>query len=259
MTALPTLFVSHGAPALLSDPGPTRDFLGQLGRDLPRPAAILCVSAHWTTEAPCVGGSDAPETIHDFYGFPAELYTHRYPAPGDSRLAARVVDLLAGLEPCATVDAQRGLDHGAWVPLMMAWPDADIPVVQLSVQPRRDPAWHYEVGRRLRPLRDDGVLIVASGGATHNLSDFGRYPLDAVAQPYARAFDEWLAGCIADGDVAALNGVWEAAPEALHNHPSPEHLLPLYIALGSAGDPRGRRLHDTWTYGVLSMAAYAWS
>ncbi len=256
MAELPSLFVSHGAPTLLTDACPARDFLAGLGDTLPRPRAILCVSAHWTTRDPCVTGSAAPPVIHDFFGFPDALYALDYPAPGDPELAAEIVARLAGLAP--EVDPGRGLDHGAWVPLRLIYPDAELPVVQLSVAPQRDPAWHVELGRRLRPLRDAGVLILASGGATHNLRDFGRHALDAPPQDYARGFADWLQAAIEAGDENALADVWNAAPQATRNHPSPEHLLPLHVALGAGDGAPGRVLHDSFTYGVLSMAAYAW-
>jgi 4,5-DOPA dioxygenase extradiol len=254
---LPSLFVSHGAPTLLIDPCPTRDFLAGLGSEMPHPRAILCISAHWTTEAPRISGSAVPETIHDFYGFPEPLYQVRYPAPGDPGLAAEVAGCLDGLAP--EIDPERGLDHGAWVPLKLMYPAADIPVVQLSVSPARDPAWHVELGRRLRPLRAQGVLVIGSGGATHNLRDFARHPLDAPAQPYARGFADWLSERITTGEVESLENVWSQAPEATRNHPTPEHLVPLHVALGAGDGTPGRRLHDAFTYGVLSMAAYAWN
>ena len=256
MAELPSLFVSHGSPTLLTDACPARDFLAGLGAALPRPRAILCVSAHWTTHDPRLSGSAMPPVIHDFYGFPDALYSLDYPAPGAPQLAADVAALLDGLAP--QVDADRGLDHGAWVPLRLLYPDADLPVVQLSVAPQRDPAWHIELGRRLQPLRGEGVLILASGAATHNLRDFGRYPLDAPEQAYARDFADWLRACIEGGDEAALTDVWTRGPQATRNHPTTEHLLPLHVALGAGGGSPGRLLHDSFTYGVLSMAAYAW-
>ena len=256
MAELPSLFVSHGSPTLLTDDCPARDFLAGLGNALPRPRAVLCVSAHWTTHDPCISGSATPPVIHDFYGFPDDLYSLDYPAPGDPELAAEVASLLDGFSP--EVDAQRGLDHGAWVPLRLLYPEADLPVVQLSVAPQRDPAWHVALGRRLRPLRDAGVLILASGGATHNLRDFGRHALDAPAQGYARDFADWLNSAIENGDEEALAGVWDAGPQARRNHPSPEHLIPLHVAFGAGDGAPGRVLHDSFTYGVLAMGAYAW-
>ncbi len=257
MAELPSLFVSHGAPTLLTERCAARDFLAGLGATLPRPRAVLCVSAHWTDDVPRLTGSASPPVIHDFYGFPDALYALDYPAPGAPELAARCAALLDGLAP--VVDPARGLDHGAWVPLRLLYPEADVPVVQLSVAPARDPAWHVALGRRLAPLRAEGVLVLASGGATHNLRDFARHPLDAPAQPYAQAFADWLTARVAAGDEGALADVWAQGPEATRNHPTPEHLLPLHVALGAAGGVPGRRLHDSTTYGVLSMAAYSWS
>ena len=256
MSELPSLFVSHGAPTLLTDPCPARDFLAGLGPALPRPRAILCVSAHWTTADPRLTGSPSPGVIHDFHGFPDGLYALDYPAPGDPGLAGRVAGLLDGLGPA--VDPERGLDHGAWVPLRLIYPEADLPVVQLSVSPARGPAWHVALGRRLRPLRAEGVLVLASGGATHNLRDFARHALDAPPQAYAREFADWLTAAVEAGDEDALADVWNRAPQAARNHPTPEHLLPFHVALGAGGGNAGRLLHDSFTFGVLSMAAYAW-
>ncbi len=253
---MPSVFVSHGAPTLLLDDTPTRTFLQQLGRELPRPSAVLCVSAHWEATPPRLTGSPRPQTVHDFYGFPAELYEQRYPAPGDPALAGEVATLLeqAGFNP--EVDGARGLDHGAWVPLRLMYPQADVPVVQLSLQTRIGPEHHLALGRALMGLRERDVLVLGSGGATHNLADFRRYALDAPAVGYAREFDLWLEQAIAERDEDALVQ-YERGPHGRRNHPTPEHYLPLLVACG-AGSGGGRRLHDGFTYGVLSMAAYAW-
>ena len=165
--------------------------------------------------------------------------------------------LRAGLEPA--LDPRRGLDHGAWAPLHLAYPVADIPTLQLSIQSDLPAAHHLRLGEALRPLRDEGVLILGSGSATHNLQAFrqSRLQLDSPTPPWAAAFADWLAGAVARGDRAALLD-WQAAPQALENHPSPEHFLPFFVALG-AGTPglAGRALHRSWTYGVLAMDAYA--
>lgn len=258
MTTLPTVFVSHGAPTLITDRGRTVDFLRQLATQLPRPRAILCISAHWETDAPIVSGNAQPPTIHDFYGFPPALYELSYPAPGDPALARTTQELLeaAGL-PCA-IHPQRGLDHGAWVPLMLAWPQADIPVVQLSVQPHRDPAHHYAMGRALQPLREQGVLLFASGAATHNLRDFRGQAMNTAPPDYVLAFDAWLTSAITRGAVPELLNYAAQAPEAKHNHPTPEHFLPLFVALGAATDARAQVLHQDYNFGILSMAAYQW-
>lgn len=166
------LFLSHGAPTLPFEDVAARDFLKGLPAALPRPRAILVVSAHWETRVPTVNVVERNRTIHDFAGFPEALYQLTYPAPGDPQLADRIVDLLAEAGLPSATDTARGLDHGAWVPLMLAWPDADIPVVQLSVQSQLGPGHHLEVGRAIAPLAEEGVLIVASGSFTHDLSSW---------------------------------------------------------------------------------------
>ncbi|HZN03306.1 MAG TPA: class III extradiol ring-cleavage dioxygenase [Candidatus Polarisedimenticolia bacterium] len=255
---MPTLFVSHGAPTLPLDPGPTGPFLKDLGRRLGRPAGVVCVSAHWDTQSPRVTGSPAPETVHDFGGFPEALYSLRYPAPGDPALAQRVVELLGASGRPAAVDPKRGLDHGAWVPLLLMFPAADVPVVQLSVQSHLDARHHFEMGRALHPLRREGVLILGSGGATHNLGTFGRAPVESPAAPWANAFDEWLRAAIEANRSDDLLAWRERAPDPLRNHPTPEHFMPLFVPLGAATGP-GRRIHSTFTFSTFSMAAFEWS
>src|SRR5262249_48357910 len=161
--SMPTLFVSHGSPTLILENAPARAFLASLGSQLPRPTAIVAVSAHWDTDLPAVSLAHKPATIHDFYGFPEALYRLRYEAPGAPQLAERVARLTG-----AAHDPHRGLDHGAWVPAMLAWPSADIPIFQLSIQPQESPAHHLALGRKLAPLREEGVLVMGSGSATHN-------------------------------------------------------------------------------------------
>ncbi|HET8947931.1 MAG TPA: class III extradiol ring-cleavage dioxygenase [Candidatus Polarisedimenticolia bacterium] len=256
-SSLPSLFVSHGAPTLPIEPGTTAPFLRDLGARLGRPAGIVCVSAHWDTPSLRVTGSSAPETIHDFGGFPEALYALRYPAPGDPSLARRVVELLGASGRPAAIDPKRGLDHGCWVPLLLMFPGADIPVVQLSVQSHLDARHHLEVGRALAPLRREGILIVGSGGATHNLGTFGAAPLEAIAAPWATAFDEWLRVSIEANRVDDLLAWRDRAPDPLRNHPTPDHFMPLFVPLGAATGP-GRRVHSAFTYSTFSMAAFAW-
>ncbi|MCW5576585.1 MAG: dioxygenase, partial [Burkholderiales bacterium] len=200
----PAVFVSHGAPTLALEPGPTRGFLAELGAALPRPRAILAVSAHWETATPAVGTAARPETIHDFRGFPEALYRMRYPAPGAPALAQRVRALLgnAGLDVAG--DAGHGLDHGAWVPLSLMYPVADIPVAQLSVQTALGPAHHWRLGELLQPLRDEGVLILGSGSVTHNLREFGRHDYAGPPPDWVRGFNDWLAERLAAADREAL-------------------------------------------------------
>ncbi len=255
---MPTLFVSHGAPSLLVDRGPVCDFFKQLGRILPRPKAILCVSAHWERHRLAASGSLRPGTIHDFYGFAEELYDMRYSCPGDPALAESVQKLMAAAGVC-DIDDKRGLDHGAWVPLTLMYPAADIPVVQLSLQKGAGTEQHLKIGRALAPLRAEGVLIMGSGSATHNLREFGSYPLDARPQPYAAEFEAWLFEAIRSAQTDDLINYRARAPHAVRNHPTEDHIWPLLVPLGAAGEgAMGQRLYDGFTYGILSMAAYAW-
>ncbi len=249
------LFVSHGAPTLVLDDVPARHALAELFAPSSKPAAIVVASAHWTTRAPRVDSSSTPRTIHDFSGFAPELYRVRYPAPGAPQLAARVVDALrsAGFE--AELES-RGLDHGAWVPLKLAAPLADVPVFQLSLQPHLGAAHHFKLGQALAPLAYDDVLVLGSGSATHNLGELARP--DAPPPAWVREFDEWLDATLARGDVKALVDYRVRAPHAARNHPTEEHFFPLLVALGAAGPtPRPRKLHSSFTFGVLSMAAFA--
>lgn len=256
---MPTIFVSHGPPALSILDVPAATFLRGLGADLPRPEAILCVSAHWEAWRPMASGPAAPSTIHDFGG-PPPLFSLRYPAPGDPGLAGRVVQLLKAGGMDAGVDRERGLDHGAWVPLRLIYPEADIPVVQLSIQTESDPAHHVALGRALAPLRGEGVLILGSGGATHNLPEIHGHRLDDPPVDYAEAFDAWLERAIGDGRTTTLLNYAAEGPHADRNHPWPaEHFLPLFVPLGAAGEgAAGRLLHRSFLYGLLSMAAYRW-
>ena len=204
--SLPTLFVSHGAPTLPLERGePAREFLTGLGDRYPGVVAVLCISAHWNTAGPAVNAVKTPATIHDFSGFPEELYRITYPATGDPDLARRVAGLIesAGL-PCK-IDTARGLDHGAWVPLMLMYPGAGIPVVQLSIQNHLDPALHVALGEAIAPLRKEGVLIIGSGGAVHPLGD----PTVALGEGlrteiWAIAFNEWLNRAVTSGDKKSL-------------------------------------------------------
>lgn len=255
-THIPSLFVSHGAPTLFLEAQPTRTFLTELGRSLPRPKAVLCVSAHWATETPTVTLAQSPGAIHDFYGFPEELFRVRYPAPGSPEVAHRALDLLNQAGISAMVDAARGLDHGAWVPLGLMYPQADVPVVQLSVQPGMAAEEHLAVGRALAVLSREGVLVMGSGGATHNLADL-RWN-GAAGQPpeYVASFDAWLKSAVLAGRTQELTDYLETAPYAARNHPTSEHLLPLFAPLGVGGTPK--LLHQEFTFGVLSMAAFLW-
>ncbi|GAA5786977.1 DODA-type extradiol aromatic ring-opening family dioxygenase [Chitiniphilus shinanonensis] len=254
MSRLPTFFVSHGSPMLALDAGNAGKVWAAIGRDLPRPRAVLMVSAHWHASGSAVGAVAQPDTIHDFGGFPPALYTLQYPAPGDPALAREVFELLGAQGFSPRVDLTRGLDHGAWVPLRVMYPDANVPVVQLALDMRQGPAWHYRLGQALRSLRDSGVLIVGSGSMTHNLHDvFGAEP---VSPAYVAPFQAWMHQRLDHGELDALLDYRQQAPHAARAHPSEEHLLPLFVALGAADGEPVVRLHDEVTERVLAMDVY---
>lgn len=258
-THLPTLFVPHGAPTFALRPGAAGAALRRIAVALPRPRAVVVVSPHWDTEAPVVGFAERPETIHDFWGFPRELYALRYPATGCKEAAAEVLARLRDAGLPAVADAERGLDHGAWVPLRLMYPDADVPVIPLSVQGGAGPAHHLAVGRALAPLAAQGFLVLASGNLTHNLRDFQLAMGGAGALPgYVREFPEWIWRRLDAGDLPALLDYRRQAPDAARAHPSEEHLLPLYVALGAAGEGgRAERVHAGVDDYVLAMDAFA--
>jgi 4,5-DOPA dioxygenase extradiol len=237
---------------------PSAEFASLADR-LPRSRAILMLSAHWGTAQPVASIATRPETIHDFYGFPRALYELRYPAPGAPELGARAAELLsANGVPAATTD--YGLDHGAWVPLLLMFPEADVPVAQLSIQPRLDAAHHYRVGRALRALRDEGVMIVGSGQITHNLraADFGARPEDA--DPRVTEFTDWFEARLAERDIDALLDYRRRAPHAVLMHPTDEHLLPVFSALGAASDDFSLGIQSLGTFQkTLAMTNYVFS
>ena len=254
---MPVLFVSHGAPTLALDPGDTGVAWRGLGEQLPRPSAILVTSAHWETRTPTISRAVQPETIHDFSGFPAELYKLQYPAPGAPEMAQAAANALQRAGIPSQLDDAHGLDHGAWVPLSLMYPEADIPVAQLSLQPAKDPAWHISLGRALRTLREQGVLIVGSGSITHNLRAVFNHPHGAPAPDWVIEFCDWMAQRISTGDLAALGAYRTLAPHAVQNHPTDEHLLPLFVALGAADRiDSAQHLNHVMTYGLLAMDAW---
>jgi 4,5-DOPA dioxygenase extradiol len=257
MSRQPILFLSHGSPMHALPGSAVNERWAALGRTLPRPRAILMVSAHWETSVPMLTGNRQPETIHDFGGFPPELYRIRYPAPGAPELAAQAVALLKSADIAAGIDGCRGLDHGAWVPLKWMHPDADVPVVQLSVQPGLGTAHHVRLGRAIAPLADDGVLIVGSGHTTHNLRDWMANPRRQEPLPYAQAFAAWIGERLTAGDTRALIAYRDEAPEALRAHPTEEHFLPLLVAWGAAGEsPAVERVVDGYEAGALALDSW---
>jgi len=258
---LPAIFLSHGAPTLAVVQTEQTRAWARLAAELPRPRAILAVSAHWDTDTPAISAAPHPETIHDFNGFPRSLYEVRYPAPGAPELAERTAALLAasnrGQSPssafAARIDPTRGLDHGAWVPLKWMYPAADIPVAQLSVQSRRGAAHHHALGQALAPLREESVLILASGGIVHNLREIQWRAQDPAE--WARSFNDWIAARAKSGAVDELLDYRQRAPSAVRSHPTEEHLEPFFVAMGAGGTPV-RRLELGIEMGSLGMDSY---
>lgn len=250
---LPTLFLSHGSPMHALEPGAVRGVWENLGRTLPRPKAILIASAHWETNVPAFTGATKPATIHDFYGFPKPLYQIQYPAPGAPDIAARAVELLAREKIKAMTDPERGLDHGAWSPLLYMYPKADVPVVQVAVQTELGPRHHLALGRALAPLSDEGVLILGSGHLTHNLRDRS----DGGPAAYALEFQDWVKQRIDRHALDELADYRKLTPNGARAHPTDEHFLPLFVALGAAREGyKAERLYEGIEMGSLAMDAY---
>ncbi|KAJ8625293.1 hypothetical protein MRB53_033823 [Persea americana] len=251
-------FISHGSPTLaIDDALPARHFLKSWPDKVfgEKPKSILMISAHWETSEPTVNVIDGPnDTIHDFYGFPKPMYQLKYPAPGAPKLAKRVKELLnRGGFKNVSEEKNRGLDHGAWVPLMLMYPKANIPVCQLSVQTQKDGTHHYNMGKALAPLRKEGVLIIGSGSATHNLRAMTNGPV----LPWALAFDKWLTESLLKGRHEDLNHYEKKAPHSKMAHPSPDHFYPLHVALGAVGErAKAEVIHQSWEDGSLSYSSY---
>lgn len=256
-TRTPVLFISHGAPTFALEPGHLGAQLHALGRQLTELKAVLVVSPHWQTQGIKVMTTAQPETIHDFGGFPANLYTLQYAAAGAPELANETNHLLreAGFAPGP--DAQRGLDHGAWVPLMHLLPDARVPVFQVSLPYNLNTELALKLGQALAPLRAQGVLIVGSGSMTHNLYDL--QPAGSPPVAYAREFATWVRTAVLAKAVQPLLHYRFEAPHAERAHPSEEHFLPLLVAQGALGDAETVQAIDGgFTYGVLSMDSFVW-
>ena len=255
---MPVIFVSHGAPdALLKAPDAVACW-SSIGKQVPQPAAILVISAHWEAPRATVSLAAAPETIHDFSGFSPELYRMQYRAPGAAALAQRVLSLLSEAGIAAQSSATRGLDHGAWVPLSAMYRQADVPVTQLSLLQNAGPLAHLQLGHALAALREEGVLIVCSGAVTHNFAWLNwRAGADTPNFSPAETFNQWVAARLAAQDSAALLE-FRAAPHGAEAHPSIEHFMPLFVAMGAAGETRPQRYSPSFCYGALSMDAYLW-
>ena len=250
----PSLFISHGSPMLALQPGESGPALARLAAEMPRPRAIVMVSAHWESHELLVNGNPQPETWHDFGGFAAELFAVQYPAPGLPDLTREVVELLAASDLPARIDSRRPFDHGVWVPLSLMYPQADIPVVQISLPSRQGPELQTRVGKALAGLRAEGVLIIGSGSITHNLGELNWNGDSARVEPWAQAFRDWMIDKLASDDESALHQYRSLAPHAVRAHPSEEHLLPLYFARGAGG--AFSVAHQGFTMGALGMDIY---
>jgi 4,5-DOPA dioxygenase extradiol len=259
MARLPTVFISHGAPTFALEPGVVGPRLTALGRMLPRPEAVLVVSPHWMTPLPRVGHATQPDTIHDFGGFDPALYQLSYPVRGHAALARRTLERLTLAGWPTQADERRGLDHGVWVPLMHLYPQADVPVFQVSLPSRLGAPQAWAFGQALGPLADEGVLIVGSGSLTHNLHEFRG--ADRPAEPYVATFAMWVGEVVRAGDHARLLRTLEDAPQARRAHPTTEHFWPLLVAAGAAAGvgalPPAMVIEGGITHGMLAMDAYA--
>lgn len=259
MTRQPVLFISHGSPMRALDGGAWGEALRTLGTTL-RPEAILVASAHWEAEGPArVTAASQPEVIHDFYGFPPALYEVDYPAPGHPDWARRIAGALTSAGHSPVVDGVRGLDHGAWAPLVHLFPGADRPVLQLSLPLDRTPGALMAFGAALAPLREAGLLVIGSGGLVHNLRRLDwRHPDAAAPEPWAAAFDAWAWERLQARDGESLAHWRDLGPDPQAAHPSSEHWDPLFVALGAAGDAAPRPVFEGWELGSLSLRSLVW-
>ena len=255
MERLPSLFVSHGAPTFALEPGLIGPRLTALGQALPRPAAVLIVSPHWMTREPRVMTTARPQTMYDFGGFDSALYDITYPVDGSPALAARAIEILRAAGWPAAEERERGLDHGAWVPLTYLYPRADVPVFQVSIPADMDATSAFEYGGTLTSLAGEGVLVVGSGSLTHNLYEYRAEHGRGAA--YAAEFAGWIRDAVTSGDRARLVQALAIAPRARRAHPTSEHYLPLVIAAGAASDMLPATVLDGGiAHGILSMDAF---
>jgi len=229
--SMPAIFFGHGNPMNAVSRNEYTEGWASVGREIPRPAAVLCVSAHWYLPATLVTAQIAPRTIHDFGGFPRELYEVQYPAPGDPQLAARVRDLLAPTP--VGLEESWGLDHGAWSVLCHVFPDADVPVIQLAIDETQPASFHYELGRRLAPLRDEGVLVMGSGNLVHNLHAYGWGRHNVEPFDWAVRFEELARASLLAGDHAPLVAYESLGRDAMLSAPTPDHYLPLLYVIAT--------------------------
>ena len=256
--SLPTIFVPHGAPTFALRPGAAGAALATLAQNLERPKAILVISPHWETREPTVGSAPNLDTLYDFAGFPGELYTLKYPAHSDAAFAQQVAECLHRANIKTNIDPHRGLDHGAWVPLRMMYPAGEIPVIPLSIKAHAGAAYHYALGQALHPLSKQGFLIIGSGSITHNLRDYMVCQQCNLPTPeYVTRFANWIENTLQATDIETLINYRKKAAEATRAHPTDDHLMPFFVALGAAGDrPKAERFYAGVDELVIAMDGY---
>ncbi|SMF00852.1 DODA-type extradiol aromatic ring-opening family dioxygenase [Pseudobacteriovorax antillogorgiicola] len=258
---MPTLFLSHESPLLWDTPSPAREFLCNLASDLERkPKGLIVVSAHWQEPQFSVSSAESPATIHDFGGFPPQYYDVQYQSSGSKDGALELIGVLKSQGLDIREDPTRGMDHGVWIPIGLMYPQGELPVISLSIKLRGSAKEHYQLGQALKPLRELGYLVVGSGTATHNLGAFfgpGGVPqLHAAPDPRVQAFSDWLRGNINDHEV--ILNYKKAAPYGYFNHPSPDHFLPLIVAMGAGSGDLARCIHHSYHYGFFAMTSFRW-
>lgn len=253
----PACFISHGAPSFAIEPDALSAYLHKLGKSLPNVKAVLIVSPHWQTRQLEVMSTLKPETVHDFFGFPAALYDLQYPAQGDPVLARSVTDLLNQQGFTAIENTSQGYDHGAWVPLLYLFPNHTIPVIQVSLPIHFNPQLAFNLGKALTSLRDEGVMIIGSGGLTHNLYEL--QSKEAKPEAYIEEFTDWVDEKIQSKDFDKLLEYRNLAPHSKRAHPTEEHLLPLFVALGASRETEEAAIVKNQVYyGILSTQSYFW-
>ena len=253
----PSLFLSHGAPDIALKTGhPTYRFFQELPRTFPRPDAIVSFSAHWCADKTLIAKDASYHAIHDFGGFDERLYSMRYSPKGNPELAQMVFDLVKQHDRKAKLVNNPELDHGIWIPLMIMYPDPVIPVIQVAIQPDQSPEYHYGLGESLAELRSHNVLIIGSGSMTHNLFAMTIDDHEAAPPAWVRDFCQWMNEHLEEGDTEAILQYRQRAPHATRNHPTDEHLLPLFIAMGAGAEHPGTRIYSASSYGTIAMDAY---
>ncbi len=253
----PALFISHGSPGIALMPeDPTYRFLCHLARSFPVPDAVVLFSAHWCSDQILISATNPQTTIHDFKGFDPRLYAMKYEPPGHPDLASEIALRLQRVDEKIVFVNDHGLDHGAWIPLMLMYPEATIPVAQISIQPGMSPRYHYDIGVALSTLKQKNILIIGSGGMTHNLREASFNDYNAPPPQWVSSFSEWMKERLEAGEKETVLDYREQCPYARENHPTEEHLLPLFVAMGAGGSGKGHRIHTAAMYGTVMTDAY---